>query len=50
MLTSGSPSGAGGICGLPKRYLIGGLYNKDYSTLGSILGSPYLGKLTYRLL
>ena len=23
----------------------GGTYNKDYSILGSILGSPYLGKL-----
>ena len=26
-------------------YLIGGPYNKDYSILGSILGSPYFGKL-----
>ena len=26
-------------------YLLGGLYNKDYGILGSILGSPYLGKL-----
>ena len=25
----------------------GGPYNKDYSILGSILGSPYLGKLPY---
>ena len=23
-------------------------YNKDYSILGPILGSPYLGKLPYR--
>ena len=23
------------------------LHNKDYNTLGSILGSPYLGKLPY---
>ena len=27
---------------------MGGPYNKDYSILGSILGSPYLGKLPYR--
>ena len=26
-------------------YLFGGPYNKDYSILGSILGSPYFGKL-----
>ena len=26
-------------------YLFGGPHNKDYSILGSILGSPYLGKL-----
>ena len=26
-------------------YLSGGPYNKDYNILGSILGSPYLGKL-----
>ena len=26
-------------------YLLGGPHNKDYSILGSILGSPYLGKL-----
>ena len=25
----------------------GGPYNKDYSILGSTLGSPYLGKLPY---
>ena len=25
----------------------GGPYNKDYSILGFILGSPYLGKLPY---
>ena len=28
--------------------LFGGPYNKDYSILGSILGSPYFGKLPYR--
>ena len=27
---------------------LGGPYNKDYSILGSILGSPYLGKLPYK--
>ena len=26
-------------------YLFGGPNNKDYSILGSILGSPYFGKL-----
>ena len=31
-------------------YLFGGPNNKDYSLLGSILGSPYFGKLPYRLL
>ena len=30
-----------------KGYPIGGLHNKDYNILGSILGSPYLGKLPY---
>ena len=25
----------------------GGPYNKDYSILGSILGSPYFGKLPF---
>ena len=25
----------------------GGPYHKDYSVLGSILGSPYFGKLPY---
>ena len=36
--------------GVPKNYgyLFGGPYNKDYSILGSILGSPYFGKLPYR--
>ena len=29
-------------------YLFGGPYNKDYSILGSILGSPHFGKLPYR--
>ena len=34
--------------GFPKiRVPFGGPYNKDYSILGSILGSPYCGKLTY---
>ena len=28
-------------------YLFGGPYNKDYTILGSILGSPYFGKLPY---
>ena len=28
-------------------YLFGGSYNKDCSALGSILGSPYFGKLPY---
>ena len=27
----------------------GGPHNKDYSILGSILGSPYFGNLPYRL-
>ena len=27
--------------------LFRGPYNKDYSILGSILGSPYFGKLPY---
>ena len=27
--------------------LFGGPHNKDYSILGSILGSPYFGKLPY---
>ena len=26
-------------------YFFGGPHNKDYSILGSILGSPYFGKL-----
>ena len=30
-------------------YLFGGPHNKGYSILGSILGSPYLGKLPYHL-
>ena len=28
--------------------LFRGPYDKDYSILGSILGSPYFGKLPYR--
>ena len=31
-------------------YLVGCPHNKDYSILGSILGSPYLGKLPYSLI
>ena len=30
-------------------YLFAGPYKKDYSTLGSILGSPYFGKLSTKL-
>ena len=30
--------------------LFRGPYNKDYSILGSILGSPYFGKLPYPVL
>ena len=30
-------------------YLFGGPHNKDYSILGSILGSPYFGKLPIRV-
>ena len=35
------------IWGFPKirGYLFGGPIKKDYSILGSILGSPYFGKL-----
>ena len=37
------------VQGFPKvGYHFGGLYNKDYSILGSILGSPYFGKLPYK--
>ena len=28
---------------------LGGLYNKDYSILGSLFGSPYFGKLPYNI-
>ena len=31
-------------------YPFGDPHNKDYNTLGSILGSPYFGKLPYTLL
>ena len=31
-------------------YLFGGSHNKDYSILGSILGSPYFGNLPYAAL
>ena len=39
--------GVGLIWGFPKirGTLSGGPYNKDYSILGSILGSPHFGKL-----
>ena len=39
----------GNIWGFPKirGYLFGGPNNQDYSILGSILGSPYFGKLPY---
>ena len=30
-----------------RGYHFGGPHNKDYIILGSILGSPYLGKLPY---
>ena len=30
-------------------YFFSGPNNKDYSILGSILGSPYFGKLPYKL-
>ena len=30
-------------------YLFGSPHNKDYSIFGSILGSPYLGQLPYRV-
>ena len=33
---------------LNEGYHFGGPKNKDYSILGSILGSPYFGKLPYR--
>ena len=37
------------IWGFPKikGYHVGGPHIKDYSILGSILGSPHFGKLTY---
>ena len=37
--------------GFPKirGYHFGGLHNKDYNILGSILGSPYFGKLPFRV-
>ena len=37
--------------GFPKLgapFFGGGPYNKDYRILGSMLGSPYLGKLPFR--
>ena len=37
------------ISGFPKirGTFFGGPHNKDYSILGSLLGSPYFGKLPY---
>ena len=37
------------ILGFPKirSYLSGGPHNKSYSILGSILGFPYFGKVSY---
>ena len=37
------------ICGFPKirGTLIGGPHNKDYSILGSILGSPDFGNVPF---
>ena len=36
--------------GFPKLWvLFGGPHNKDYNILGSILGSPYFGKLPFRI-
>ena len=40
----------GGFSKLGVPYLFGSPYNKDYSILGSILGSPNFGKLPYDLL
>ena len=39
------------IWGFPKirGTLFGGLHNKAFSILGSILGSPYFGKLPYEV-
>ena len=41
-----------GQCGFPKLgvpfCLFGGPYNKDYSILGCMLGSPCFGKLQHR--
>ena len=39
------------IWGFPKikGTLFGGPNNKDYNILGSILGSPYFGKLPFRV-
>ena len=39
------------IWGFPKirGTFVGGPYNKDYSILVSILGSPYFGKLPFRV-
>ena len=46
----GLENGTGNIRGFPKTwgtilYLFGGPHNKARSILGSILGSPYFGKL-----
>ena len=42
------PWAQGPYKGLPKLGVpFWGPYNKDYSILGSIMGSPYFGKLPY---
>ena len=43
------PDFSGFIWGFPKirGTILGGPYNEDSSILGSILGSPYFGKLPY---
>ena len=50
-LLESEPSGSymGVSQGLGFRYLFGGPYNKDYSILGSILGSPSFGKLPHTI-
>ena len=37
----------GGFPKLGASIFLGGPHNKDYSILGSILGSPYFGKLPF---
>ena len=43
-----TPGVYGSVLKLGVPFLFGGPHNKDYSILGSILGSPYFGKLPYR--